>query len=193
MTRTIAALYVDARGPYVGRDGVDAWTIDRDARLYDGPDPVVAHPPCADWSTLTCRATPPANYTLRPERRACGPRAVEQVRRFGGVLEHPAYSKLWHEMDMPRPGEFADEHGGWTLYCEQVAWGHPAKKGTWLYIVGIPNLDVTPMTGGTPTHVVTTSRRTTAPSLPEMKKSQRHITPPAFAEFLIGIARRASP
>lgn len=35
---TIAALYVDERGPYVGLPGVDAWGISRDARLYAGPE-----------------------------------------------------------------------------------------------------------------------------------------------------------
>lgn len=48
----IAALYIDERGPYVGLPGVDAWGISRDARLYEGPWPVVAHPPCARWCRL---------------------------------------------------------------------------------------------------------------------------------------------
>ena len=180
----IAALYVDARGPYLDMPGVDPWTIDRDARLYDGPSSVVAHPPCADWSRLSAFAKDD------PARRACGPRAVEQVRKFGGVLEHPSFSKLWHHEDMPRPGEFCDEWGGWTLDVRQCDWGHKAEKRTWLYIVGVPNLGVTPLTGGSPTHVVTTSRG--RPDLPEMGKVERRLTPPAFAEFLVSIARSAS-
>lgn len=45
----IAALYVQAEGCYFGVDGVDPWDEQRDARLYDGPWPVVAHPPCQRW------------------------------------------------------------------------------------------------------------------------------------------------
>lgn len=48
----IAALYVDRRGPYWDREGVDAWDIERDARLYKGPHPVVAHPPCHLWVNM---------------------------------------------------------------------------------------------------------------------------------------------
>ena len=48
----IAALYVQKDGAYYGIDGVDPWDEDRDARLYDGPWPVVAHPPCNKWSIL---------------------------------------------------------------------------------------------------------------------------------------------
>ena len=50
--RTIAALYVEENGCYYGLDGVDPWGVTRDARKYDGPFPVVAHPPCARWSAL---------------------------------------------------------------------------------------------------------------------------------------------
>ena len=42
--RTIAALFVEEGGCYYGLDGVETWGVTRDARKYDGPFPVVAHP-----------------------------------------------------------------------------------------------------------------------------------------------------
>lgn len=49
---TIAALFVETRGCYADLEGVDPWPIERDARLYAGPHPVVAHPPCARWCQM---------------------------------------------------------------------------------------------------------------------------------------------
>jgi hypothetical protein len=43
--------------------------------------------------------------------------------------------------------------------------------------------------GGVPTHVVTTSRANRA-ALPECGKHERRLTPPAFAEFLVELARK---
>jgi len=48
----IAALYVEKNGCYFGLDGVDPWDEERDARKYDGPYPVVAHPPCQLWGRM---------------------------------------------------------------------------------------------------------------------------------------------
>ena len=45
----IAALYVASAGVYFGLPGVDPWDVERDARKYAGPHPVVAHPPCERW------------------------------------------------------------------------------------------------------------------------------------------------
>ena len=47
----IAALYVQRGGVYFDLAGVDPWDEQRDARRYAGPWPVVAHPPCARWSS----------------------------------------------------------------------------------------------------------------------------------------------
>lgn len=41
----IAALYVEKDGCYFGIDGVDTWDEERDARMYPGPHPIIAHPP----------------------------------------------------------------------------------------------------------------------------------------------------
>lgn len=49
MPETVAALYVETGGCYFGLEDVDPWDIHRDARLYPGPWPVVAHPPCERW------------------------------------------------------------------------------------------------------------------------------------------------
>lgn len=45
----VAALYVQTDGCYFGLPHVDPWDERRDARLYGGPWPVVANPPCQRW------------------------------------------------------------------------------------------------------------------------------------------------
>lgn len=47
----IAALFVQTNGCYFGIDGVDPWDEKRDARKYEGPYSVVAHPPCERWGS----------------------------------------------------------------------------------------------------------------------------------------------
>lgn len=42
--------------------GVDCWDMERDARLFPGGNPIVAHPPCRAWGQLSHMAKP------RPER-----------------------------------------------------------------------------------------------------------------------------
>jgi hypothetical protein len=78
--RNAAALYVDPRGPYP-KLVADWYDAERDARTYAGPWPVVAHPPCGSRSKL--------RHLYKRDDGDCAPRALEQVRAFGGVLEHP--------------------------------------------------------------------------------------------------------
>lgn len=179
--RTVAALYVDPRGPYPSMPGVECWDETRDARNYAGPHPVVAHPPCGPWGRLHRFCTrQPAEL---------GPRAVEQVRQWGGVLEHPKASRLWSHCSLPMPGELPDAFGGRTAEVAQVNWGMRAQKDTWLYIVTAELVGpVILLRGAKPTHVVTTSRANRN-ALPECGKVERRLTPPAFAEFLVELAR----
>jgi hypothetical protein len=142
---TVAALYVDPKGVYADVLGVDVWDEARDARLYDGPWPVVAHPPCARWSRLAGFTEARFGYK-RGEDGGCFEAALAAVRRFGGVLEHPAYSKAWDAFNLPEPltieGWTGGLCGGFSAYVEQGRYGLPAKKATWLYAYGVelPNL-----------------------------------------------------
>ncbi len=193
MIDDVAVLYVDARGPYPGL--VLQWfDEDRDARTYAGPWPVVAHPPCGPWSAL--------RRFCSSQEAACAPHAVDVVRCYGGVLEHPAGSTLWAHCGMPRPGELPDRWGGRTLEVQQCDWGHVARKRTWLYIVGAGPLPPRPE-AREPTHWASGSRGARAnregASVPEGIKvcsaRQRRRTPPDFAAWLLEVARtrRNSP
>jgi hypothetical protein len=189
MSSTVAALYIDPRGPYPRMDGVDCWDEQRDARAYEGPHPVVAHPPCGPWGRL--------RHMSHGGAKDCAPLAVEQVRKFGGVLEHPAGSLLWPECGLPLPGELPDAHGGVTIEVEQVRWGHVARKKTWLYLVGVRDAGRNPPPRN-PTHWIAGARRRTKrgggvcpPGIKFCSAEQRRRTPPAFAEWLVALARTA--
>lgn len=194
--RTVAALYVDPRGPYPKMPGVECWDESRDARLYDGPHPVVAHPPCGPWGNLKHMRVP--NRERRVADADCMAPAVDAVRRFGGVLEQPAGSVAFERFGMPRPGHPKDAYGGWTIAVSQVEWGHPARKRTWLYVVGVDAIDERPpFPGRQPTHWVSGGRKRSRkgrggvvpPGIKVCSAQQRRRTPRAFAEWLVSLAR----
>lgn len=179
----VAVLFAREDSNYKTLPGCDVWDIERDARRWPGGLPAVAHPPCRSWGRLRQFAKP------RPGEKELAIFAVEKVRRFGGVLEHPAESSLWLHCDLPRPGEFPDEFGGWSIEIEQFHWGHRAEKATWLYIVGCNPNDIPPIPKreGRPTHCVRPTK--SYPRLPSITKAEREHTPPALAEWLCELAR----
>jgi hypothetical protein len=137
---TVAALYVDPNGVYAGLPGVEVWDEKRDARRYAGPWPVVAHPPCARWSRLAGFTEARFGYK-RGEDGGCFAAALASVRRFGGVIEHPADSRAFYNFGLPIPGRAGEWTGtlldeGWSCYIEQGRYGFPVRKATWLYAVG---------------------------------------------------------
>lgn len=134
----IAALFVATGGCYFGLPDVDPWDEARDARLYAGPWPVVAHPPCERWSMMNQVNAARWGYRLG-EDGGCFASALASLRRWGGVLEHPAESRAFAHFGLPRPGRggwCASIDGDWLTEVDQAAYGHRATKRTWLLFRG---------------------------------------------------------
>jgi len=188
----VAALYVEKDGCYFGLDDVDPWDEERDARLYAGPWPVVAHPPCQRWCRLAGMIETRYGYKVGDDG-GCFEAALTAVRQFGGVLEHPARTLAWRPYGLPEPFPgtgwtmVPDDYGGYSIQVDQGWYGHPLAKPTWLYAVGVelPALHVGSGPGGRLPHrdntlSATQRERMTIPS------------PPAFRDVLLNMARSAT-
>lgn len=184
MGKQVSVLFARSDSNYKKMLGCDVWDKDRDARNYIGANPVICHPPCRGWGRLRKFANP------EPGELELAGFAVDQVRRCGGVLEHPAFSNLWEAAGLPGPGKGRDIFGGWTLPIAQFWWGHRANKATWLYIVGcemgeIPDI---PIVLGEASHVISRSRG--RQKRPEVTKAEREHTPPELCRWLFDLAVR---
>lgn len=203
---TIAALFVADRGPYIGRQGIDAWTKDRDARLYQGPYPVIAHPPCERWGRYWFGGPSAHQRFSKGDDGGCFAAALDAVRRFGGVLEHPAASSAWKRFELHEPpftGGWivADWFGGWTCHVEQGHYGHRARKATWLYAVS-PHLPIlkwgksngVKLDEGYHTEEERRAAKLKNPKpLERLSKRERFHTPLPFLEVLEEIASACKP
>jgi len=139
----IAALFVLPDGPYADVTGVDLWGKDLDARTYAGPFKVIAHPPCERWGRYWFGGPSARVRRVKGDDDGCFAAALAAVRRWGGVLEHPAASSAWSAFGLlkpPRAGGWivADWLGGWTCCVDQGHYGHRAQKATWPYAVNVP-------------------------------------------------------
>ena len=193
---TVAALFVATGGAYFGIPDVDPWDEKRDARKYAGPWPVVAHPPCSRWCRLAGLVEKRWGHK-RGEDGGCFASALDSVRKFGGVLEHPAYTDAWSKFLLPVPprhgGWVRGICGGWAAHVEQVRYGHAAKKATWLYAFGVSppallwgsTLDAqsTALVSWCGNHTRADEKR------PRLGKKAALSSPPAFRDVLLSIAR----
>ena len=211
--RIVAALYVEPKGCYVGVPGVDPWDEARDARKYAGPHPVVAHPPCQRWGRFWHGSTrKPHQYKLGDDG-GCFGAALAAVRRWGGVIEHPADSHAWECFGIekpPRAGGWvparkfaAPGTEDWTCCVYQGHYGHDSGKATWLYVARVAREDLPELRWGK-----------TEQRLPEWmierygyekarrigvvamiggkdKTAKRNATPLPFRDLLISIALKA--
>lgn len=185
---TVAALFVCRQSWYKLIPGVEAYDDLTNALTYDGKHPVVAHPPCRAWGNLRTVAT-----RIRPGEKDYGPWAIEQVRRCGGVLEHPAESILFDHCGCPKPGSGKDEYGGYVIEVDQYHWGHRAAKPTKLYIVGTDDVPKIPHKDGEPKYCITQGHGVRI-GHPKFKSRltdwERMATPKEFAFWLVELAQR---
>lgn len=196
--RAIAALFVQTNGAYFGLEGIDPWDEKRDARKYDGNDPVIAHPPCQLWGALAS-----VNFKRwggehnRPENDGgCFEFALKTVQRVGGVLEHPAKTRAWKKYNLTRPAPHQwtkCQTGGWVCEVWQSAYGHKANKATWLYFFGREKpkeINWSRPKGlfqvGHPDH------RGKLRNKPTLSKKEANATPEEFKNLLIELARNAA-
>jgi hypothetical protein len=191
---TVAALYVDPNGVYAGLPDVDVWDETRDARLYDGPHPVVAHPPCNHWCQLASVNAARYETFHIGDDGVCFQSALEAVRTWGGVLEHPAYSLAWDRYELPLPtrGMWVRSlwNEGWVTEVSQSAYGHPAQKRTWLYLIGVPiDLDWREIKGESVIGGGIYSGQSVG--RPKLAKTAASATPIAFRDVLLELARSA--
>jgi len=195
----VAALFVDGSGTYAKVPWVDVWDIKRDARKYQGPHPVVAHPPCTRWCRLAGLVEARWGHK-RGEDEGCFESALMSVRRFGGVLEHPAYSAAWSRFSLPVPPSSGGWQrglcGGWSCHVEQGRYGHSAKKATWLYAFGVdlPTLQWGAVPDAQSTALVSWCRNRvrSGERRPRLSKKQASATPPPFKEVLLSMAATAA-
>jgi hypothetical protein len=203
----IAALYVEPAGAYVGLPHVDPWDEARDARTYAGPWPVVAHPPCERWGRFWHGSPRKPHQFKLGDDGGCFAAALASVRRWGGVLEHPADSKAWAAFGLHRPPRSggwvqADDLGGWTCYVEQGHYGHAARKATWLYACKVvrPELRWGQLPQRLDPKMVERygyeyARRKGLVSMigGKHKKAIRNATPPEFRDVRLQIAASVTP
>jgi len=195
---TVAALFVDAAGVYPQLLGMSrCWDEVRDARAYGlhyaTSFPVVAHPPCQLWVNMAAvnwkryGRERPAWYPGGDDGE-CFESALRCVRTYGGVLEHPAGSHAWPAHALLKPyGE------GWcydAINCEHVcevwqsAYGHKARKRTWLLYCGKRTPFELRWARQPGTHQVGWFDR----NKPTLAKREASATPVEFAQELIRLA-----
>lgn len=174
----VAALCVAPNSVYKTMRGVHCYDKERDVRTFAGGMPVVAHPPCRAWSAYT-------RHQARPEHGEAelGLLCAEHLRKEGGVLEHPAHSRLFKAAHLPPPGTRAGDL--YTMLVWQAWWGYSMRKATWLCFskIDVRRLPL-PFRPHDSRSGLTDRRRQQL-----MSKHQRAATVPSMAQWLVAAAR----
>ena len=177
---SVQVLFTQFKSTYLDL-GCDCYDLQRNALSIKSREPAIYHPPCRAWSRMRSFAKVPVG------ERFLAIWSVSRVRRFGGVVEQPAGSKLWEFLNLPLPGSSYDIFGGFSISIDQHWFGHKAKKNTWLYIKGcsLSDLPPYPMNFDCVTHCLNTSSKNS--KLKELAKNKRSYTPILFAKWLVEV------
>ncbi len=176
-------------GPF----GQDSW-VSRESRVHR-----MAARPGRYW-----HGGPSAKVRrVKGDDGGCFAAALAAVRRWGGVLEHPAASAAWDAFGLAKPYRSggwinADFDGGWTCCIDQEFWGHRAQKATWLYACGVTLPSLRWGKGESKIrlddgyHSSEERRRVTRTGICQrLSRRQRLETPVAFRDLLLDLARSA--
>ena len=197
--RTVAALYVERDGAYWNMPDVDAWDEQRDARLYNGPYPVVAHPPCQRWGAMAAVnfARWGGEHNRPGNDGGCFLSALNAIRAWGGVIEHPAKSRAWAEYGLKKPlgtGWHQCASDEWVCEVWQSAYGHRANKATWIYYVGGARPADFDWSRPVGSHQVGFhDQRGKSRNKPTLPRREANATPAPFRDLLLALARTAQP
>ncbi len=121
----------------------------------------------------------------------CFAAADEYVTNYGGVLEHPAGSHAWDKDMLPKPTgigwtEWHYDRGSiWVCEVWQSAYGHAARKRTWLIYAGRTAPFGLRWEREEGTHQIGWFDR----NKPTLSKKAASATPATFAMTLIELAR----
>lgn len=109
-----------ATSNYMKFDDINCYDKQRNAFTCTGQNPIIAHPPCKQWSRLRTFAH------QNEEEKYLAIHCLQLINQVGGILEHPVGSSLWKL-------NFFDK--GTIISINQHWFGHSASKHTYLYFV----------------------------------------------------------
>jgi hypothetical protein len=208
---TIAALFVDPKGAYAGLPDVDLWDEARDARRYDGPHPVISHPPCQRWGKLWAGQPLWIKRTgirkIKGDDGGCFAHSLYCVRKYGGIIEHPWGSHAWPHFGLNTPpGKVAGSRpisrvAGRAASSRAATVTMPAsRRCCWPMACELPELDWGIGEPRLDPAVVERMGLKRAKRLGEVgargggtDSAPRIGTPIEFRDLLLGIARTAQP
>lgn len=177
--KSVAILCASPRSVYHSMQDVIVYDRNRDAKTFTGGMPVVAHPPCRAWSAYCAHQAKP-----EPGEKELGPLCVDWLKECGGVLEHPAHSRLFAFCGLPKPGRVKTQEV-WSAEVCGSWWGDSRTKTTWLCFFHIWPFGVRlPLA----LHDPTGDRR----KWQLMGRAQRSATTRSMAIWLVDVARKST-
>lgn len=160
----IAVLCANAKSVYHEFAICEVYDQKRDAYTFEGSNPIIAHPPCGQWSRLKSFAK--SNIREKELAYFC----LIQVLRNGGVFEHPAGSHFFKHVGLKS-----------LLSVDQHWWNFPARKRTYLFFYNCKAAEYS-------IHFNAIEK-----NVEDLHSSQRATTTKDFASFLINSITTSHP